>query len=57
MQNLQIGSIVNYKTSGTTNYMKNGIVTGFDLANNRVFVKWPQHGDSSIHISNLILSF
>lgn len=56
MQTLQIGSIVNYKTSGTTNYMKNGIVTGFDTANNRVFVKWPQHGDSSIHISNLVFS-
>jgi len=40
-------------TTGT--YMKNGIVYGMDEKNNRAFVKWPQHGNSSIPVDNLII--
>jgi hypothetical protein len=36
-------------------YMKNGVVTGLDEKNNRVFVKWTHHGSSSINANYLIL--
>ena len=48
-----IGSNVNYKNS---KFMKNGIVTGIDQKNERLFITWPIHGVSSIHISNIELS-
>ena len=50
---IAIGSKVNL-TTGT--YMRNGIVYGLDTNNNRVFVKWPQHGNSSIPSNELVLS-
>jgi len=45
---IKIGSTVNIG-----GYMKNGVVYGFDSKNNRAFVKWPQHGNSSIPIDQL----
>ncbi len=52
MEQFKIGSKVDYSGG---NFMKNGIITSIDPDNNRVFVEWPQHGVSSIHISNLVL--
>lgn len=52
MKNLQIGSKVTYKTEGK-NHMGIGIIKGFDLNNNRLFVDWPIHGCSSINICNI----
>lgn len=49
---LKIGTLVNYLTNSTTNYMKNGVVTG--LSGDRAFVNWPQHGSSSIPIKSLV---
>lgn len=51
--NFKIGDKVNH-ISGK--FMRNGIITGLDAQHNRVFVKWPIHGASSIPQDNLILS-
>ena len=56
MKTLELGSKVNYKVTGTVNYLKNGIVTGFQSDYNRVYVTWPQHGASSIPEKNLELA-
>lgn len=55
MENIKIGSIVDYKTNSTQNFLKKGVVTGFIDSLNRVYVTWPDHGVSSIHIDNLII--
>lgn len=50
--NFKIGTKVNYHTG---RYMMNGTVTGIDTVNNRVYVTWPQHGNSSINDKQLVL--
>lgn len=50
---ITVGSKVNY-ISG--NFMKNGLVYGLDLENNRAFVKWEHQGNSSIRLTNLVLT-
>lgn len=51
-QKIEIGSKVNYSIGS---YMKNGIVYGLDIENNRAFVKWDVQGNSSINLNNLIV--
>lgn len=54
-QNLKIGDKVKKNVAeGQTNYMRNGVVTGFDYANNRLLITWPSHGTSSIHTSSIV---
>ena len=52
---IKIGEKVSYINS-PINFMRNGVVIGKDEINNRVFIDWPNHGTSSIHISNLCLN-
>jgi hypothetical protein len=50
MSDISIGMKVNYINS---KFMKNGIVTGFNLEYGRIFITWPIHGASSILITNI----
>lgn len=54
MTKIKIGSKVDYKTTGSKNFMTNGVVTGIDKENNRAFVTWPIQGVSSISMNNLM---
>ena len=48
----KIGSKVNHKNGG---YMKNGVVYGHDIISNRIYVRWPQHGNSSMPIDSITI--
>lgn len=53
MNKLKTGQRVKRITTGTVNYMRNGIITGIDKSIGRVYVLWPQHGPSSIPIDQI----